>query len=166
MSHVLRRALGALLAVFCLMTPTLTSAHQLQVEPVAIKIRPQSSFYTLEFTGNVQDITQIPDVTKDIQCVQGNSFTPAASKALEAYINQCFQMGDNGTPIPGEIQLIEHEAGLDPTKARFKLLIRYARTAGGEARPLQIASSLFDYLPNAIATINVAGFQRNLKPGE
>ena len=31
---------------------------------------------------------------------------------------------------------------------------------------MQIASTLFDYLPNAIATINIAGFQRNLKPGE
>ena len=166
MSHVLRRALRALLATLCLASSTFTFAHQLQVEPVAIKIRPQSSFYTLEFTGNVQDITQIPEVTKDIQCVQGNSFTPAATKALEQYINQRFQMGDNGVPIPGEIQLIEHEAGLDPTKARFKLLIRYARTTGGQARPLQIASTLFDYLPNALATINVAGFQRNLKPGE
>ena len=115
MSHVFRRALRALLATLCLAASTFTFAHQLQVEPVAIKIRPQSSFYTLEFTGNVQDITQIPNVTKDIQCVQGNSFTPAASKALQAYINDCFQLGDNGVPIPGEIQLIEHEAGLDPT---------------------------------------------------
>ena len=74
MSHVLRRALRALLATLCLASSTFTFAHQLQVEPVAIKIRPQSSFYTLEFTENVQDITQIPGVTKDIQCVQGNSF--------------------------------------------------------------------------------------------
>lgn len=141
-------------------------AHKLQVEPVAIKIRPQARFYTLEFTGNIQDLTQIPDVTKDIQCLEGKSFTKAATTVLETYINQRFKISDNGAAIPGVIQVIEHEAGLDPTKARFKLLIRYPRTTATNARPLQVASTLFDYLPNAIATINVAGFQRNLKPGD
>ena len=70
-------------------------------------------------------------------------------------------MSDNGFAIPGEIQVIVPKAGLNPTKARFKLLIRCPRTTATNAQPVQNPSTLFDYVPNAIATINVAGFQRN-----
>lgn len=156
----------------CLLSPGLCAiarAHQLQVEPVAVVIRPQESYLNAEFSGNVQDITQIPgQMISDSQRV-GDGFTREAQKSVEAYLNENFLLRRNGETLTGMLVTLRHESGLDPTRARFKIVLRYPlpQAAGDEDRAsYAITSHLFNYLPNALTTVNVAGFQRNLKPGD
>lgn len=161
-----RRRIVFVFAALLMALPALgrpARAHQLQVEPVAVVIRPQENFIHAEFAGNVQDITQIPGAMASGADRQGDGFTPAFEKRLEAYLNENFVLRQNGTVLPGTITSLRQKSEIDPTRARFRLFLRYAKAANG---PLSITSTLFDYLPNALTTVNVGGFQRNLRPGE
>lgn len=155
----------AVAVVACLFACVRAFAHQLQVEPVAVVLRPQETFIAASFSGNVQDITQIPGVTKDDEERSGDRFTRAFEQRLEQYVNDRFVLTQSGKHFRGKLTDLRYEPGVDVTKARFELAMRYERT-GDKNAPLTIANNLFDYLPNALATVNVAGFQRNLKPGE
>jgi hypothetical protein len=114
---------------------------------------PQAAFINAEFSGNVQDITQIPGVTLDTAETRGDAFTPETERRLEAYLNEHFRLAQGGRPLAGTIKILRHESGLDPTRARFKMVVRYPRTEGGGAPgtgdAITVTSTLFDYLPNA-----------------
>jgi hypothetical protein len=148
-----RRASLAAAAALLLLALPAARAHQLQVEPVAVVLRPQAAFINAEFSGNVQDITQIPGVTLDTAETRGDAFTPETERRLEAYLNEHFRLAQGGRPLAGTIKILRHESGLDPTRARFKMVVRYPRTEGGGAPgtgdAITVTSTLFDYLPNA-----------------
>lgn len=138
-----------------------------QVEPVAIVLRPQETFIAAQFSGNVQDITQIPDVTQGHEERIGDRFPRPFVEGLERYINERFVLLQGGEALHGKITDLRYEPGADMTKARFEMAIRCEKPAStAEDTPLTITNNLFDYLPNALATVHIAGFQRNLKPGD
>lgn len=72
---------------FVWFAPFLTAsarAHELQVEPVVATIRPQSTFLTVEFSGNGEDIVQAADVKDSERSV--SSMSQSVWPRLEAYM--------------------------------------------------------------------------------
>jgi hydrogenase/urease accessory protein HupE len=158
--------LSSLFVLFCaVLLPHRADAHPLQVEPVAIEIRAQDSFFAVVYKGNVQDITQIPGYTLGSEERIGDRFPKPFEEALQKYINEKFLLQEGENKIAGTITDLRYEPGVDVTKARFHLAMRYERGAD-KGKPLTLWSSLFDYLPNALTTVTVGGFQRNFKPGD
>ncbi|MBC8103190.1 MAG: HupE/UreJ family protein [Cytophagales bacterium] len=163
-----RPAACVVLCLFCLSWLSgAVRAHQLQVEPVAVVLRPQETFIAAQFSGNVQDITQIPDVTLGTEARIGDRSPDGFEERLEKYVNEHFVLVQGGRALTGKITDLRREPGSDVTKVRFEMAVRYEKPVGLDKNaPLTITNTLFGYLPNALATVNVAGFQRNLKPGE
>lgn len=160
-----------LLLIMTLLFTACTHAHTIQVEPVAIVLRPQETFIAAEFSGNVQDITQIPDSIVEESERTGDTFTTPARERIEAYINNHLKIAQGGTILKGELADVRYDGNVDPTKSKFRMAFRYARPDGAQKtdvakQPMRITSTLFNYLPNALATVNVGGYQRNLRPGE
>lgn len=148
-----------------LLTQTIPAqAHQEQVEPVGVRIRPQEQFFTAEFTGNVQDITQIPGVTLEDN-IRGE-FTRDQKQRLQDYVNERFAITQGGTPIPGALTAVEQESDLDPTRARFRMVLRYPKEPSAADAPFTITTTLFDYLPNARTIVTVGSTPRTLLPGQ
>ncbi|MBC7807291.1 MAG: HupE/UreJ family protein [Akkermansiaceae bacterium] len=141
-------------------------AHTLQVEPVAIVLRPQDTYIGAEFSGNVQDIMQIPGEQTGEAERSGDTFNQSARERIEAYVNSELRLEQGGTVLWGEITDIRYDDNVDPAKSRYTMAFRYARPPGARDEAMRVTSTLFDYLPNALTTINVGGFQRNLEPGE
>lgn len=162
----LRRAAASALLVFAVAAcAAVAHAHQLQVEPLAVVLRPQQTFVSAEFSGNVQDITQSINVEDGEK--RGDGFAPAAEKRAQAYVNQHFLLKQDGRTLAGTLVSLRQQGDLDPTHARFHLTMRYPRPGGANAaRPFTVTSTLADYLPNALTTVSVTGLQRNLKTGE
>ncbi len=162
------------IAPLLLLVPLLSSlanAHTIQVEPIAIVLRPQETFIAAEFSGNVQDITQIPDSIIEPEERTGDTFTEPARERIEAYINDKLRIEQDGTILKGELADVRYDGNVDPTKSKFRMAFRYPRPDGAQnpdaaKQPMRITSTLFSYLPNALATVNVGGYQRNLRPGE
>ncbi|MBC8137990.1 MAG: HupE/UreJ family protein [Fibrella sp.] len=159
-----------LFALLAVGTPAARS-HVIQVEPVAIVLRPQETFIAAEFSGNVQDITQIPGSIVEEGERTGDTFTAPARDRIEAYINDHLKIDQGGTVLKGELADVRYDSNVDPTKSKFRMAFRYPRPDGSQdpdaaKQPMRITSTLFSYLPNALATVNVGGYQRNLRPGE
>ncbi|MBC8141596.1 MAG: HupE/UreJ family protein [Armatimonadetes bacterium] len=167
----INRAFPALLLTLLFLLPVGVFAHVIQVEPVAIVLRPQETFITAEFSGNVQDITQIPGSIVEPQERTGDTFTESARERIESYINEKLVIEQGGAILTGKLSDVRYDDNVDPAKAKFRMSLRYPRPESSQnpdaaKQPMRITSTLFSYLPNAIATVNVGGYQRNLRPGE
>lgn len=165
------RIVSLFLLTLTLLFPAWSRAHTIQVEPVAIVLRPQETFIAAEFSGNVQDITQIPGSIVEPEERTGDTFSQPARERIEAYINEKLVLEQGGTVLKGALTDVRYDKNVDPTKSKFRMAIRYARPDGVQdpdaaKQPMRITSTLFSYLPNALATVNVGGYQRNLRPGE
>jgi hydrogenase/urease accessory protein HupE len=160
------RAVSSLLLVFVLLLlPTVGHTHPMQVEAVVAKLRPQEKFLYIEFVGNIQDITQIPEVTLgDERRNPDGTFPADFQKKLEGYINQGFRVTQGGQPWPGELTQVRYDNSLDVTRSRFTLSMRYPRTAG-QTEAITITNTLFDYLPNAETMVVTSGTTQRLKTG-
>ncbi|MBC8139624.1 MAG: hypothetical protein H8F28_27400, partial [Fibrella sp.] len=161
----------ASLLLLALLLSSLANAHTIQVEPVAIVLRPQETFIVAEFSGNVQDITQIPGSIVEEGERTGGTFTAPARERIETYINEKLVIEQSGTVLKGALTDVRYDGNVDPAKSKFRMAFRYERPDGSQSpdaakQPMRITSTLFSYLPNALATVNVGGYQRNLRPGE
>ncbi len=140
-------------------------AHTLQVEPVAVELRPQENFINARFSGNVQDITQTMDVTDAEK--NGDRFAPAVEKRLQDYLNQNFIVQQGGETLRARISDLRFQKEIDVTKSKFSFVARYPRKSGGKANaPLTITTRLFGYLPNATTLLTLGGLSRKMSPGQ
>lgn len=157
--------LGIIAIIVSLASPT--HAHKLQVEPVVIILRPQTSFITVEMRGNGEDVVQAVHVRDDERGQKGD-FAPSVEPRLEKYVNQKLHLSQGDLKLHGKIQLLEYwrPDPLDYTTSQFRALLRYDRPAKVASQPFRVKNGLFDYLPNAKAVLSVGGLQKNLSPGD
>lgn len=145
-------------------------AHKLQVEPLVATIRPQDTYLTAEFTGNVQDVDQSIgiDINDSGKEKSGDgSYLPSAVTKTEKYFNERFILKQNDKQYVGTVQSLRHEPGLDPGASKFHLFIRYPKPDGVDANsPLTINTTLLDYLPNARIIVSLGGASKILTPGD
>ncbi len=143
---------------------TTSHAHQLQVEPIVAVLRPQQRFLSIEFTGNVQDITQSVEAKPTEK--QGDRFVPAMERRVLAYFNERFQLERGGDVLPATFVALTAQGNLDPTKAKFRLSLRYDLPDGPAEQPLMIENRLLDYLPNSRVIVSAGGTSHALAHGE
>jgi hydrogenase/urease accessory protein HupE len=162
-----------LLLTFALAPARPAGAHPMQVEPVIIQLRPQEKFLNAEFTGNVQDIEQIPgytqqfldDTTMQTKGRAGEGYNAEFTDAVQRYLNDRFVLTRGGETLTGKVIELRHEPGADITKAKFKAVLRYETSEAHKDQPLNINNTLFDYLPNAKVVVTVGSFSRPMEPG-
>lgn len=160
---------GFLLTVFALIVGGArpATAHTLQVEPVVVALRPQTSFLNVQLRGNGEDIIQAVKV-RDSERIGQTDFTPAVIERLHAYVNTHLQLAQGGQKLHGEITHLSYwrPDPLDYTTSKFDLTLRYNRDPKNADKPFQVTTKLFDYLPNARTILSVGGVQKAMSPGE
>ncbi|MDX1931613.1 MAG: HupE/UreJ family protein [Capsulimonadales bacterium] len=165
--RTVRCFIGPLIGLFVLLFALPAGAHQFQVEPVSVTIRPQATFIHVEFVGNVQDITQA--VTVQDSEKRGDEFAPEVLQRMTEYLNGHLFISQNGEALPATVTVLRFQSGLDPTQARFRMVARYPRaivSKDAEKAPITITSNLFDYLPNAVSMVTVSGLVHKLVSGD
>jgi hydrogenase/urease accessory protein HupE len=168
------KCLPLIVLIALLLTIRTSFAHPIQIEPVSVVLHPQETYLTAEFSGNVQDIEQIPgytqplldDVTNQSRARVGEGYNEAFKKLLSQYMADRFILKQRDAALSGAIEEVRHEPGPDITKSRFRLLMRYELPESGRGKPLVVENTLFDYLANATTILTIGSFSRPMVAGQ
>ncbi|HEX8462993.1 MAG TPA: HupE/UreJ family protein [Abditibacterium sp.] len=166
-----RFSLCLLLAIFALLFggARAASAHSLQVEPVVVAVRAQTSYLDVHLRGNGEDIIQAVKVRDSERVGLDNTeFVPAVHRRLQDYLNTHLQLSQGGQRLRGEITNLEYwrPDRLDYTTSKFDLTLHYPRDPKVAQAPFRVTTRLFDYLPNARTILSVGGVQKGMTPGQ
>jgi hydrogenase/urease accessory protein HupE len=148
--------------------------HPIQIEPVSVVLHPQETYLTADFSGNVQDIEQIPGYTQPLldtatnqsQARVGDGYNDEFKKTLTQYMEDRFVLKQGETTLIGTIQEVQHVPDADITKSRFTMVMRYELPEAGRGKPLVVENTLFDYLANATTILTIGSFSRPMVSGQ
>lgn len=144
-------------------------AHEMQVEPVVVEVKPQKTFLTVQMEGNGEDIIQAAKVLDGERTEKRDSpFAPEVSRRLELYFNEKLLLKQSDAKLTGKIVALEYwrPDDFDYTKSKFIATLRYARDPKLAEGRFFVRNNLFDYLPNAKAILSIAGIQKTLGPNQ
>lgn len=142
-------------------------AHKMQVEPVVVTLRPQTTFITVEMSGNGEDVIQAVQV-RDAEREGNDGLAAEVEARLETYVNNKLTLEQGGQKLRGTITKLNYwrPDSMDYTKSRFDMLFRYERDPQLADKPFRVKNDLFDYLPNAEAILSVRGIQQRIGTGK
>lgn len=167
-----RLALTVLVSLFLVIQTAF--GHPMQIKPVSVVLHPQETYLTAEFSGNVQDIEQIPgytqplldDATNQSRARTGNSYNEEFKKVLSQYMEDRFVLKQGATALKGVIKEVGYQADSDIEKSHFHMVMRYELPESGRGKPLVIENTLFDYLANATAIVTIGSLSRPMVAGQ
>lgn len=164
MKHFLRLS-GFWLALFMMFVAPQVRAHELQVVPVVVVVRPQNEFFTVEIKGNGEDIIQTLSVTPAER--EFGELSPNVAPRFETYLNEHLKLKQGGQTLTGKLIRLDYSRpdADDYTTSTFSALARYPRDTGVADKKFEISTTLFDYLPNAETFLSINGTQKLISAG-
>ena len=154
-----------LLMALLIAAPHNAFAHKLQVEPIVVEVRAQDSFFTVQLRGNGEDVIQAIKVRDDER--EFGQLKPEVTPRIGVYINDHLKLKQGGKLLQGKIIRFDY-ARPDPddyTTSTFYAVMRYPRDPKVADKKFEIATTLFNYLPNAQTFLSVGGTQKLISAG-
>ena len=140
-------------------------AHELQVVPVVVVVRPQNEFFTVELKGNGEDIIQTLNVTPAER--EFGELKPSIAPRFETYLNQHLKLKQGGNVLTAKLLRLDYARpdADDYKTSTFYAVARYPRDVAVADKKFEISTTLFDYLPNAKTFLSISGTQKLISAG-